>query len=406
MKKRFLIAVMVFCILGIYTHVMAQYGVDDSGVVIDNAVQAEAEKAPPDTPVDGIGFRLAQIHRTFLDAVASATDGMGSALTGSFRGAAIPALAVALGFLFIRLIMGYANDEPRKILVLLVLAAFISNIVFSPGQYESWVAGPIIGTINSLGNFLVGKATGGQAGDIIQALANGSDKVMAACVKLDRIDSWWPNKLLAALFAIIGLSVSYLMVMVTFMLISLMTWFAIYLLKVFGAVFLFLAIFPATRPLFWAWLRAICTHGMVIVFASLILGVCLKIMLPNLEILAAQDYGSVHPLLNSATYTCIAINVMSWCMLLRAPDLAASLTGGSAGNTAGIAGVVSMTAGAVYGGAQWMVAKRAATPGGFLGQHVTDSPGGGALGALGRGLGRAMSGRSSSERKGIDNTMY
>lgn len=400
MKKPLLIALSLMCVLGAYTRVFAQYGLDDSGVVIDSAVDA-ASKLPLDTPVGGIGTDLAETYQTFLSTISGATDGMGSALTGSFQGVAIPIVALALGVYAIRMISGLGNEEPKKAAIMLILAAFITSIVFTPGQYESWVAGPIIGTTNSLANFLVTKATGGQAGNVILTMAGGMDKVMAACVKIDRsIELVSPIKSLCAVIAMVLLSASYLMVLVTFMLINIMTWFAIYLMKVFGAVCLFFAIFTSTRHIFWAWLRAMCNYGLVIVFASLIMGVCLKVMLPQMEIIAAQDYGTVHPLLNGATYTCVAINALSWCMLLRAPDLAAALSGGSAGNTAGIAGVVSMSAGAIYGGAKWAAVTRFRGVGGKTANAFRDGLSGNS------GSSMAAAGNGPSARKGIDNSSY
>lgn len=398
MKKRLLTLLTVACLLFIYTQTFA--GVDDSTVGVDSAVEAAST---PGTPVAGIGVDLANAYENFMGAIVAATSGLGSALTGSFKGLAQPILGLYFAIMAIRLIRG-DTDVPKQALTTMLLAACVTQIVFGSGTYQEYVSGPIIGTINGVANFLVSKATGGQAGSMIMTLANGMDKIMAACVQLDRIDSWWPQKLLAALIAQILLSSTYLMIMITFLLISIMTWFGIYLLNVFGAVCLFFAIFNPTRHIFWAWLRAMCNYGLVIVFASLILAVCLKIMGPQLEILTSMDYGKVHPLLNGPTYMCVAINVLSWCMLLKAPDFAAALSGGSAGNTAGIAGVVSMTAGAVYGGAQWAMARGVTRHfGGGEG-----SSGGGAVGSIARGAGNLASGAGlgPSARKGIDNSSY
>lgn len=403
MKKLLIIALTLMCALSICANVFAQYGVDDSGVGVDSAVDTAASKAPPDTPVMGIGDTLASAYSDFMGQLVSATTGLGSGLTGQFQSIAVLIVTLYVAITGIRALRG--DGAPfKEAVTTIALVVIIANIVFNPGNFDNWISGPIIGTIKGVADFLVSKASGGQAGNIINTLAGGMDKIMAACVQLDRIDSWLPTKLLAALVAQIALSVSYLMVIVTFMLISLMTWAGIYLMNVFGAICLFFVCFGSTRHIFWAWLRTMCNYGLVIVFASLVMGVCLKIMGPQLDKLVVMDYGGVHPLLNGPTYTCVAINVLSWCLLLRAPDFAAALSGGSAGNTAGIAGVVSMAAGAAYSGAQWVVAKSAS--GGFMGQYIGGSPGGGTGGAIARGAGRLAHGLGPSARKGIENSSY
>lgn len=405
MKKRILVLLTLCCLALAYATGFAQ-----DVIPVFNESQAQeqaAQQAPPDTPVNGIGYSLAGAYTDFLGQISAATSGLGSALTEQFQDLARIIVTLYLAITAILTLRG-SGGPVKEAATTVFLVFLVSSIVFG-GNFQTWVSDPIIGTINSLGDFMVNKASGGQAGDIIQALAGGMDKIMAACVQLDRVDSWLPTKLLAALIAQIALSAAYLMVMVTFLLICIMTWAGIYLMNVFGAVCLFFVCFRPTRHIFWAWLRAMCNYGMVIVFASLIMAVCLKVMGPKLEVLSTIDYGKVHPLLNAPTYTCIAINVLSWCLLLRAPDLAAALTGGSAGNTAGIAGVVSMTAGAAYAGMKYMGLSATPQAAGNLASWATGSagsPGGGRLGSLARRAGGYMRDDGPSARKGIDNSSY
>lgn len=400
MNKRILALLTLLCLLFAYVQSYAQQTVDDSTIGVDSSMSAASV---PDMPVEGIGDSLAKAYTDFIGAIVDATNGMGSALTGSFRGLAYTVVALYIAITSLRMIKG-ETQAPKRAVTTMFLTVLVTQIVFGPGQFQEYVSGPIIDTIKGLGDFLVSRATGAQAGSGINALSGGMDKVMAACVQLDRASSFFkPQYLIPTLIAQIALTGTYLLVMTVFLLINLMTWFGIYLLNVFGAVCLFFAIYNPTRHIFWAWLRAMCNYGLVIVFAALILAVCLKIMGPQLDKLAVMDYGSTHPLFNKPTYTCIAINILSWCMLLRAPDFAAALSGGSAGNTAGIAGVVSMTAGAVYGGAKWSAGRIMGRAGGWSSGGA--APGGGRAGAFARNTGRAFGdhGQSASARKGIEN---
>lgn len=300
-------------------------------------------------------------------------------------------------------------EAPKKAATTLILTVIVTSIVFSPGAWSSWIAGPILGTIQGTSTFLTSKATGGAGGNIFASLSQGMDLIMSVSTKINASTSSWQFvEKFEGLIAQLLLAAVYIAVVVTFMLINIMSWFAIYIMMVFGGICFYFAIYDSTRHIFWAWLRAVCNYGLVVVFASLIMGICNGMLNDFVSQLAAQDYGTVDPIFNKAYISTLCACILTWCMLLRAPDFAAALSGGSAGNTAGIAGVVSMSAGAAYGGIKYLAAKRAAAAGGFLGQHLGDSPGGGALGSMARGAGHLArgAGLGPSARKGIDNSNY
>jgi Type IV secretory pathway, VirB6 components len=397
MNKRRLI--LFTCAALLFTTVaFAQQGLNDSNATADSALDNSISML--DTPVAGIGYALTNSYVSLMATIASATNGIGSSVTSSFRGLANALVSVYFLLMGTLIMWGYMPN-PKREGVTLLLVVIVTNIVFNPGTYQEWVAGPILDTVKSLGDFLVSKSTGGQSGSMFQILGDGMDKIMAVCVKMDQAaDIWTPKLLISAVIAELALTLTYLAVLLVFIIINVLMWFGIYLLNVFGAVCLYFVIFPATRHIFFAWLRAIINYCLVIVFASLIMGVCLKVMSPRLDALAVLDFGTVNPLFNAATYTCIAINVLCWCMLLKAPDFAAALSGGSAGNTAGIAGVVSMAGGAAYGGAKRMAVNRFRNA---MSADWSPSPGGGTMGAMARTAGRTVGGlRSASASRGIE----
>lgn len=394
MKKRIFVLLSILAVL----YCATSFAQDVIPVFNDSQAQEQAAATnPPDTPVSGIGDTLTGAYLDFMQTIATATSGIGSSLTASFRDLARK--IVVLYIVFVAYQLGRGNIEAWKpAITTMVLVVVVTGIVFESGKYQDWVAGPIIGTITDLSNYLVTKATGSATGGMFQVLSSGMDKIMAVSVKMDQaVPVYKVHLLLLAAITEILLTGTYLAVMVVFILLNVMMWCGIYLLNVFGAISLYFVIFNYTRNIFFAWLRAICNYGLTLAFASLIMGVCLKILNPALDKLIVMDYGSVHPLLNAPTYTCIAINVLTWCMLLKATDFAAALTGGSAGNTAGIAGVVSMTAGAVYGGAKWAVYRGMGRAGAAGAAGAVGLPGGGTMGRIARAAGAA------SARKGIVN---
>lgn len=388
MKKRLLVLLALLALL--YGVSAFAQGVDDSTIGVDSAVERAISA---DMPVDGIGYALYGLYKDILDAIAKTTAGAGSALTQSFRGTAIIIMALYVYFVALNMMRGNV-ESLRDSVTTIVLVIITTTIAFSPSLYAEWIVGPLVGTINSVQDFLVTKVSGSAGGNVFKSLSAGMDKVMSVATIMEATVPFYSLiKQLTVLIAQVLLAASFIAVIVTFMLINIMSWATIYLIAVFGGILTYMAAFKATRHLFWAWVKAICTAGMTLIFAALIMSICLQILTIQVDILAAQDFNQSHPLFNKATFMCIATCVLTWCLLLRAPDLAAQLTGGSAGNTAGIAGLVGASAGAVYGGVKMAAAKRFKGMGGNIMQGYRDGRSGAYTGGS----------YSASARKGIQN---
>lgn len=364
----------------------------------------------PDRPVKNVTTSIFDIYNQLQASIAKATSGVFGGFMGSFGTLAIGIAALYIAITAIRMIRGDV-EHIKEALTTMFLLAVISNIIFNTASWTSWVVEPILQTITGTSNFLVSKATGGATGDIQASMFDATDKIMSAVTQMGKSSSIWDTLKnfdikFASFVAQIAVSVAIFTITVTYLLILLLNWFKIYILLGIGGVWMFFAAFKSTRHIFWAWLRAVANYGLVVVFASLVMGVCIGIIGEQASAFATQNFDTVDPLFNQEFIALIIACVITWCFLLQAPDLAAALSGGSAGNTAGIAGVVSMGAGALYGGAKWVAGRSAA--GGILGQHIGASPGGGALGAAARGAGRLARGvgLGPSARKGIDNSSY
>lgn len=398
MKKRLLVLLTLVAVLWIAGNSFAQLEPMLSDYEIGANGQVTKIEQTLDMPVQGIGYALYALYSDILNAVEKTTVGAGAALTQSFRGTATIILALYVFYVAITMIRGKA-DSLHDSVTTLVLVIVTTSIAFSPSVFNEWILGPLVGTIGSVQDFLVSKVAGSAGGNIFNTLSNGMDKVMSvttiieATVPILRLD-----KAFVALIAQALLAGGYIAVIVTFMLINIMSWATIYLVAVFGGILLFMASFKATRHLFWAWVKAICTAGMTLIFAALIMSICLQILSTQIDRLAAENFATVNPLFNKATFMCIATCVLTWCLLLRAPDLAASLTGGSAGNTAGIAGLVGASAGAIYGGAKMAIGKHWAGVGGNIMNSYRDGRSGGGA--------SAASAYPASAKKGIETSKY
>lgn len=393
MKKRLLVLLALVAILWIAGNSFAQLEPMLGDYEIGANGQVTKIEATPDMPVQGIGDALYGLYTDILDAIAKTTAGAGSALTQSFRGTATIIMALYIFYVAMTMIRGKVDSLSDSVTTI-VLVIVTTTIAFSPSLYAEWVVGPLVGTISSVQDFLVTKVSGSAGGNIFKTLSAGMDKVMSVSTTIEStVPMLRLDKSFVAFVAQVLLAAAFISVIVTFMLINIMSWATIYLITVFGGILTYLAAFKATRHLFWAWVKAICTAGMTLIFAALIMSICLQILTTQIDRLAEQDFAQTHPLFNKATFMCIATCVLTWCLLLRAPDLAAQLTGGSAGNTAGIAGLVGASAGAVYGGIKMQLGKRFSGVGKNTMQGFRD------------GLSGAYTGGSysASARKGIEN---
>lgn len=388
MKKHIAIAIIIGCLWAVFPAICGAQTPPD----YPDAV------ATPDRPTNGIGISLYTCYTSLQQAIMTSTGNMYGAFTGAFRPLATTIVALYVAILGLKMIKGEVQ-APKKALTTIALLIVVTTIVFSPGAWNSWIAGPILGTVQGTSNFLLAQAGGASGGNVYASLSQALDQIMTVSTKINASTSAWDIVgQIEGLIAQIVLAAAFIAVIVTFMLINIMSWFAIYIMMVFGGICLYFAAYDATRHIFWAWLRAVCNYGLVIVFASLIMGICQNMITTQVAALSSQDYGTLDPIFNNEFITTVAACVLTWCMLLRAPDFAAALSGGSAGNTAGIAGVVSMTTGAIYGGARYAMASRFKGVGGKMAQSFRDGmSGGGASTAAGN------SGGTASARKGIQN---
>ena len=112
-------------------------------------------------------------------------------------------------------------------------------------------------------------------------------------------------------------------------------YFCLYIYLMVGGIFLFLAAFKQTRHLFWAWLKGAVNYAVLIVFLCLVMGVCLSGMDQSIDDMAnLKNYDFYFSY--EFIYTLIWL-VITFVLMLKVPDMASALTGGSAGSTSMIA---------------------------------------------------------------------
>lgn len=155
---------------------------------------------------------------------------------------------------------------------------------------------------------------------------------------------------MASRIGIIVLLVLYSVVYIAFLGIFIIATFALHIYFLLGGIMIFLAAFKRTRQMFFSWLRAIANQSLVMIFASIVMSLSIFAVEGSIEKFAENAANT------GAFFTIDFVILALWCvacfiMLLKVPDLAATVSGGMAGSTYDIVRTMSILGGAGVGAA-------------------------------------------------------
>lgn len=326
-----------------------QPSLDQFSIGANGQVTKAADAPPP--PQGGFTKSISIVFTEYMRFLNDAVSNIFAALQSSFYGLAVSITALYIAIVTLNLIRG--NIAAMKEFALsCFLVMGLTALVFEPGYYQFWIFDPFIGTVNDLSNFFVSKGAGvpiGSEGDIINYMGSTLYDIWTITDKMERnlslwdrsVNIWLAFKVGFAQAALIG---SYIACIAGYMYLILQAWFAIYMYMIIGGICLFFAAFKGTRFLAVAWFRSLCHEGLTIIFASLIMGISGNIIQKLMKVLVDTDVGSVG-IFTPQYFAVLLASVMGFLMLLKAPQLASSLSGGSAGSTSGVAAAVGSVAG-------------------------------------------------------------
>ncbi len=283
----------------------------------------------------------------------------------------------------------------------LFLIIALHNLVMESSLYSYWIMNPFIDLVFDLSSFFIGIAQDIDqekalaAGTGLKALFNTLDgishNIFDLLFKITPPGSFYNNAFLHLQMGFLAacLLIVYVILYACFMIMVFMGVFSMFIYFIVGGPCIFLASFKKTRPIFFAWFKGLVNSGLIIIFASITLAVCVFGLSDSInDLIKAANNGSQWVLMSGPYLGTISWLLLAFALILKAPDYAAQLSGAMAGSTSGIAGAISVGT----GGAIVMATKK------FMKTGQGNRGGGG--GTSGSG-----SGRSYSEQIGLPENM-
>lgn len=321
---------------------------------------------------------------------------------GTFERSFVTLYIVIVGY---QVMKGAFAEKTKEWLMSIIYLAVFQVIVVETTGYIEWVIEPILGTVFDVVSWLAvhaqsgGNATG-QLGiaTLFSAFDQTIGNVLNAITNMKPAGSYNLWLYIQASVVILALTVIYAANYAAFFVLALIGVLSMDMLFVFGPVFLFFMVFKETRFIAISWLRAIANYAMMVVFV----GLAASLMIYSLSTMSAQlvTLDAADGVMNATVGGTLLVGVMSLYLLLKAPDLAAAVTGGSAGNTSIVAGGLALAAGSLASGTQkaWgSEGAKAARQ--WAGQAIRSR--GAALASYGLDAAHRVS-RAYSRRKGVE----
>jgi hypothetical protein len=294
---------------------------------------------------------------------------------------------------------GRFQDATREVITSMVILCILWASMFDSQIYYSWLIKPYIALVMDFGSFFLSHAQGdlfpsnGLFG-IFSQIDVMFAKLIVTVVDLTPDVGFMSDLaiVLQAGFAVLIITLVYSTMYFAFIVLLAMGFFSIFILSVVGGPCMFFGAFKQTRFVFYAWVRAMLNYGLLVIFVSMIMAMCIYGMNVAIDSLAATDV--VDGILTLEFAATLCWGALTVGMLLKAPDFAAAISGGSAGSTSGIAGGIAAVGGAMVAGGVAMGQSKMSKAGGQLGKDA-------ASGMVNRISGGRV-GRAFSDRKGVD----
>ena len=263
------------------------------------------------------------------------------------------------------------GGDTRDVLVSCIMVTGVYTLVVSSSSYFEYVIRPSFALFSDVLTFMFGiiekiqsynPSPTGNADylkeintmhDLFQGLDLMALEFIKSCKGL--LPSSWsllnPAWAFITVLAILLLIAVYLTMYLTFIFMFITSYFMMWLLFYVGGVALLLGCFKETRGLFWGWLKMLFNNALVAIFTAMIVAICYSGI--SHAVFKMTTYST-----NTIDFTGDFLGLFIWCILcftitLKAPDLAAGLTGSIASGTSGIAASASAAGGLAMTGSQF-----------------------------------------------------
>lgn len=267
---------------------------------------------------------------------------------GGFARAFVVLYCLLMGIGYLKARFGEHSKEIGWSIVLIITLQFF---IMETAVYKGWVVDPIKKTTVNLASFFVNAGMG--SGDGLEGLFTRLDD---AFVKMKTtVDAIFPtgnlimfaSDYIKATLTLGAMTLAFGAVYAGYVILLCMGFFSMYVLFVVGGVCIFFGAFKQTRHVTWSWCRAVANYALLVIFASMIMGICVDGISHAMDKLVANSDRSLGYFTREIGYV-ICWSLLSLGLLLKSADYAAALSGGMAGSTAMITGGLAMTGGAMF----------------------------------------------------------
>lgn len=330
----------------------------------------------------------AEIHSYMASHLETYTSEVYHALTGSWPARTIVTLYIlGVGYAILK---GNGGEHTKELGISMLLLLIFQGMTLVEGGFSEWISQPLFDLTSGLSSVAVGGGNG--INGVFDSLDDGLGRILDTVSRIEPTgnfitNAWMYFKVgLASLLLALVYSIMY----VVFIALYLMAIFGLYMMMMVGGIFVWLASFRITRGLTWTWVKATMNYVLWAFFLSAVAGFMMKLLNASIDDVSTWDLavdGAAPPSLMSLMFLC----VLTIYFLMKASDLASSLTGGSA-MSGGLASSMLSAGGS---------AGRAATrPGGMALMNATGSMASKGAGAA-WGAARGGAARAFSALKGI-----
>lgn len=276
-------------------------------------------------------------------------------VTQSFSG-----MAHVLVVLYV-VIMGYMSftgrfgEASKSALISIPIIAIVFGIMFDEGLFKEWIYSPIVSLSYGLTSFIMQGGTDSSLSGIFKTADEVFGKlyegVKTVYRETDGLNFLTDMSLIVEAFLVsLGISALYGVVYLVFTILMIAGAFGLTVLFVLGGIAGVCGAFPFTRHIFWAWLRSVMNYALIPVFTGIIMSIALfAIQGVSADMAAINPTATAGSLLFSRPVgQAFLIGGLTLYFLLKAPEFAATLTGGV---SSGLGGLVGAAAGVAAGGA-------------------------------------------------------
>ncbi|MFA7021236.1 type IV secretion system protein [Aliarcobacter sp.] len=251
------------------------------------------------------------------------------------------------------------SEKGKELFITVLLATFITGIVFSYGVYKGYIIDTILNQTFKLQGFFL-SLDGSLPSQVFNSMDKTFELLFGKLEKLEEEAGFFSARGWALATCTIGLKLTYGILYLVFAVLIIFSTFAIYVFFVIGGIPLFFAIMPQTRFIFWAWLRAIMNYTLIPIFTAIVMAISLKFLSAVVNDLIAMDIEK-NGVWNIAVANAYFIGALAIFFHLKAPEFAAALTGGQPSGIGGFFTTVAGIGASTYAVSKFGVSKGWAT---------------------------------------------